>query len=461
MAQWRALPANLDKRAMNNFEGGLNVGRPSFELKGDMSTDEVGFSTDEFPALLTRKGRTTYGTSGAAVTRLLTNYAQTHLFRAVGGKLQYHNGTDWTDIATLTDADWDATNFNNKLLITNGTDNVKQWNGTTLSDLSASAPKGKYITNDTVRVWIAKDDVLYFSGFLAESDWTSAENSGSVQYYTPNGGSITGLKNFANHICIWKKDSFAEIFGTNYYNFRLIENSNDIGCVSFKTIQEVGDTLFWLGQNDVYAYKGGRPIPVGQRVRKYLNDINQTYIDKCFGGTDGLRYYLGLVTGANTEPDTLLIYDPRYDIWRVRSLNENFRYSAQFNNLWYIGDSAGQTWKMNDGTTDNGTAISWSVTSKPFDEGLPDTEKEYYEMHIQAYLPTGSTLTVSVSTDDRGTTFTPVYTATTDDMAQNMNIIIPLDTVPITEWFRYKLSGTGPVTIYKVTRYFRVQPTQH
>lgn len=466
-AIWRTTPSQSEQRQDNKLNGGINNSFTAMNIKDNQSTDEYGWDTDEYPALTTRKGRSPYGLTGSAQTNLLTKFKDTHMLRAVGTTLQYDNAGTWTNITgTFTNTDWDATNFEvaaaDAVILTNGTDNVKYWNGSTLADLNASAPKGKYITNDTVRVWIAKVDILYFSAFLDAQDWTTAENSGSVQYYTSDGGDITGLVNFANHIVIFKKRSMAEIFGTDYFSFKLIENSNDIGCVSFKTIQEVGDTLFWLGENDVYAYRGGKPVGIGmQQIKDHINDINATYVSKCFGGTDGTKYYLGLVTGANTEPNVLLIYDPRYQIWRIQSLISGLRYSVLFNNQWYAGDSTGLTYKMNDGTSDNGTAISGLWISKVFDEGFPEAEKEYFEMHLQGYIPTDSTLTVYVSTTDRDSSFTSVYTATADDNTQSMNIIIPLDTVPITHYFRYKLVSSGPVEIMNVQRYFRIHPVQH
>lgn len=465
MAIWQGSQQLQGSRAENNFSGGLNVGVPSIEVQNNQFTDGYGWNTDKFPALHTRNGKTNYGASGPSRVNLLTSYGTKHLFRAVGASLEYDNLGTWTNVANLNvGTDMDATNFNNKLLITNGSDPVKVWDGTAISDLSANAPTGKYITNDTIRVWIAKGDILYYSAFLNETDWTTPENSGSVQYYTPSGGDITGLTNFANHICVFKRNSFAEIFGTNYYNFRLVENSNQIGCVAYKTLQEVQDTLFWLGETDVYRYQGGKPIPIGQPIRKYLDAINKPLAYKCMAATDGVKYYLGLVTGTGNDVNVWLFYDTRYNIWGVSSLNDRYTYATLFNNEWYTGDETGQVYKMS-GTTDNGTAISYSVSSKAFDEGIPEAEKEYYELHIQAYLPTGSTMTVAVSTRDRdlgdGFDFTDIFTATSDSVAQGMNIIVPLDTVPITKWFRYKIYGTGEVEIHNVERYFRVHPVQH
>lgn len=449
------------RRQESDFGGGTNTGFSAFDLQDNESTEEHGWDTDKHPARVTAKGRTIYGASGAAVTRLLTNFGNTHLVRAVGAQLQYYNGSAWTNIAgAVADADWGATNFNDLLLLVNGTQRMK-WNGTTLANIGGSPPAGaKYITNDNVRVWMAEGDTIHWCAFQNQDNWTAAEDSGSVQYYTPNGGVITALTEFYGDKWVFKKDSMAVIKGTNYYNFSLVSVSNDIGCVNHKTVKEVGDTLFWLGENDVYAHQGGKPISIGQKIRKYLDAINRAHIDKCCAITDGLRYYLCLVTGAATEPNIRLVYDPRYGVWEVGHSAglEKYRYSAQLNNVAYAGDSTGQTWRFNDGLTDNGAPIAWSITTRPFDEGYPEAEKQYKELHLQGFFPEGATLQVAVSTTDRGDDWTvidfdPLATAA---VTQNKNCIIPLDAVPLTNWARFRISGTGPVEIQQMQRYFKV-----
>lgn len=464
---WRG-SKQKDKRGQHNFEGGLNTGLSSFDVKDDQYISGFGWETDKHPALITRKGRQPYGIAGTGITRLLTSFGNAHLVRAIGTALSYNSsGTTWTAITgTFTDADWDACSFDlggAVLILTNSVDPVKYWNGTTLTNLSANAPLGKYITSDISRVWIAKDDVIYFCKFQDPTDWVAAEDSGAVQYYTPRGGNITALTVFQSLKCVWKKDSFAVIYGTSFFDYRLVDISNDIGCISFKTVQEVGSTLYWLGQNDVYTFSGGYPVAIGEPIREYLDDINTTHLDKCFAGTDGLRYELGLVTGANTEPNILLTFDPRRkgNPWNVKSEINGLRYSATFDNVLYCGDYLGQTYKLNSGTDDNGTAIPWEVVTKDFDEGMPEAEKEYYELHLQIDAPTGTTLTVQASVD-QGETYTTVGDPiTTDTVAQNVNMIIPLDTVSISNWIRFRISGSGQFTLYQVQRYFRVQPVMH
>lgn len=455
--------ASRKLRQENNFSGGINQGVEPFALNPNESADEFGFDTDDHPFISTAKGRTAYGASGGAETRLLTAFGQTRLIRAVGTKLQWDNAGVWADIpGTFANADWDATMFevngSPALILTNGIDNVLYTtNGTTVSNLSVDAPKGKYITNDTIRVWIAKDDMLFWSKFLDATNWTATEDAGSVQYFTERGGNITALKNFYGDKYVWKKDSMAVVQGKNFFTFKLEEISNDIGCVSFKTVQEVGDTLYWLGENDVYEFRGGLPRAIGQPIRKYLDRINPSQIDKCCAITDGIRYYLCLVVDSNTEPTVRLVYDPRYKIWRVPGLNENYRYSVRFNNVAYVGDASGQTYKFNDIP---GTG-NWSITMGPYDEGFPEAEKIYAEMHLQGHFPAGTTLELSVSTTDRGDDFVILDNDLMNDSeAQNDNILIPFDTVPLTHWLRYKLSGSGAVTLYRTQRYFRTAAVQ-
>lgn len=460
-----------NKRGIADFSGGVNTGSPPFYIQDSQSIDEYGWDTDEHPSLKTRKGRTPYGALTVGITRLLTNFGNTHLVRAIGTALSYNSsGTTWTAIAgTFADTDWDATNFDVSgpvLILTNGTDNVKYWNGSTLADLNAvDAPKGKYITADNRRVYIAVGDTISFCAFQDATNWTTALNAGTVQYYTSNGGDVTALKCFEGNVWAFKKDAFCLIFhtGDSRATHRLVEISNDIGCIAYKTVQEVGSFLFWLGQKDVYIGAGGNAAPIGEPIRSFLDSINTTYIDKCFGGTDGIRYYLGLVTGANTEPDTLLVYDPRRkrEKWHVQSQITDLRYSATLNNVWYNGGSTGQTYKMNDGTTDNGTAIPFMYETKDYDEGFPEAEKEYFELHLQITAPTGTTMTVQASVD-QGTTYTSVGDPiTVSSVAQNVNIIIPLDTVPLGNWIRFKISGSGQINIFRIERYFNVLPVQH
>lgn len=467
-AQWQIPSAAGNKRGAFNFEGGLVTGAPSFNLKDDQSVNESGWDTTAHPALHTRLGRKPFGSAGNGMTRLLTNFGNTHLVRAAGTRLQYFNGSDWADISgSWTDTDWDATNFDVNgpaMILTNGTDAVQYWNGSTLAALSEKAPKGRFIASDNRRVYIATGDSVNYCAFQDATDWISAENSGIVEYYTSNGGDITALKSFEGQIWAFKKDAFCLIFHTGdaRATHRLVEQSSSIGCVAYRTLQEVGSMLFWLGQNEVYMGSGGAAMGIGFPIKRYLDAVSPDYAPYCLAGTDGIRYYLGLTQGASNVPSMWLVYDPRYKKWRVYDSNvSDMRYSAILNTVWYCGGQSGTTYQMNTGTSDNGSAIPWTVETKDFDEGMPEAEKEYYELHIQYSAPSGTSLTVSVSTDMGNTYQTIGSPVTVTRGVVNANYILPLDTVELCNWARFKFSGSGEFTLHAVERYFRYQPVQH
>jgi hypothetical protein len=469
---WKPLPSGLDKKTYMEFKDGLNRGSPSFEVKDTQFIDGYGWSTDAYPSLSTVAGRTTYGTSGGAVTRLLAPFGQTHMVRAVGTKLQYNSsGTTWSDITgTFADADWSYANFDvggPVLLLTNGTDEVKKWNGSAISDLNATdAPQGTLIAADNRRVYIAgianEGDYIYYCAFQDATDWTG-DGSGTVEYFTNLGGPITALYCFQGQIWAFKKNAFALIFHTGdaRITHRLVEGSNNIGCVSQKSIVEVGEYLFWLGADDVYMGAAGAASQIGQPIRYYLDNINAAHLTKCSAFTDGHRFYLNLVVGSDTEPNTQLIYDTRYSTWYPGMMSKGYRYGVLFNNIPYASDSTGQTYKINDGTTDAGSAIAYQVVTKDFDEGIPENEKEYWELALQYKAPTGTTLILEASVDQGVTYYQIGDPITTGNIAQMGNEIIPLDTLPLGNWVRFRLTGTGPFTLYRMTRFFRIQPFQY
>lgn len=471
MAKYRAINR---KRSANNFTDCLQTDLSPLFTKDSVIADGYGWDFDGYPAIKVRRGRTAYGSSGAAITRLLTNFGNTHLVRAVGTKLQYNSsGTTWTDITgTWTNSDWDATNFDiggPALILSNGTDICQYWNGTSLAAIS-QMKKGKYVASDNLRVYTAgvsgEEDVIHYCAFQDALDWTSTLNAGAVQYYTERGGPVTALKSFQGRIWCFKKDTFGIIFhtGDSRNTHRLVPKSNNIGCASYKTVVETQEYLFWLGMTTVYMGAGDSAMDIGKPIKRYIESLNTTAIQNSFAFTMNENYYLCIPTGSNTQPDTCLVYSVRYEKWLPYSITlGGLRFGASLNNQAYAADENGQTFKMNNGTTDNGTAISYQVESKPFDDGIKEAEKELWELHMQGYFPAGSTLSVSVSPFDQGDDWTTItYDPMTEQSyTQNKNLIVPLDTVPLCFFYRYRIEGTGPVTIQEVQRYALIAPVQY
>lgn len=470
MAQWNLYPKGIDTRGDNREEvslsGGIYTGVNSFDIKDEQTVNEYGWDTDEhYPAKSTAKSPIAYGTSGGARTNLLTNFGNTQLVRAVGTSLQYNSSGTWQNISgTFANSEWGAANFDVNgpaLIMTNGTDAVRYWNGSSLSTLSA-APRGRIIAADNLRVFISdvpaddSQDQIHYCKFQDATDWTAAENSGMVQYYTANGGPVTAMIAFGGCIWVFKKDAFALIYHTGDQRafYRLVPSSDNIGCVNKKTLVDMGQFLAWLGADDVYIGSAGAANRIGEPVRTFISRINQTHLNKCCAFTDGLRYYLNLVIDNATEPNIRLVYDVRFRVWQVSGINEQYIYGTRFNTGVYAGNPLGITYRLNAGNTTG----AWMVETKDYDKS--EAEKEYNEIRIQMYAPPGTTVNFQVSTD-QGTTWTAIGEPIVgNSSAQNQNIIVPLDTVPLAHWIRFRFSGAGPFRLYGFERYFKHMPIQ-
>lgn len=462
-AQWQALSANLNRRAEWTFSGGVNTGNDSFDIKDQQSTDEFGWDTDDdYPALVTSNIPLLLGTSGASTTRLLTNFGNISLIRQVGVNIQKWDGSTWSNIGTFSNVDGSATNFDitgQALIISNGTDVPQYYNGTTMNALSAM-PKAKYITSDNLRVFAANavgdqsPDLIHYCKYQDPTNWSAPQDSGIVQYYSSNGGEITAITTFADRIWVFKKDSFARIFHTGDATtpYRLVPNTDNVGCVNNKTLVPVGQSLFWLGLSDVFVGEEGSAMRIGEPIRSYLDRINTAQIANCSAFTDGLRYYLNLVLDDATQPNFRFVWDTRYRIWRISQINEQYRYGIYFNGKPYASNANGETYQIN--AIENSS--SWMIESKDFDRS--EQQKEYHLLYIQCSLSVGGTLQVEASTD-RGTTWTTIGDPiVSNGVTINDPILIPLDTLNLGNWGRFRISGTGNLRLYSLQRHFRIMP---
>lgn len=472
----KKLPQFQQVRGTNNFTEGIVTNTEPAFVDDSAMIDGYGWDFKSYPALAVRGGKEAWGDAGG-VTYGLFNYANLYLIRANGDTLQWNdNGTHWSNIGgTWARTDWDATMFDiggPAMILTNGTDQPGYWNGTSLTGI-LQMPKGKYLASDNLRVYTAgvsgTDDYVYYSAYLDAEDWSTPSNYGYVEYYTPQGGPVTALKTFNGNVWVFKQDACAVISNTGDARsaHRMDQVSNFIGCVSFKTVKQVSDGLFWLGLQNVYMTTGAQPIPIGDPIRKYLKAMNKSFQSECCAFVDDQNYYLCLPINTN-HCDTCLVYSTVYKKWLPYSITMNgTRYGELFNNGdiggAFTGDTNGQIYKMNAATTDAGTPIPFSVTSKPFDDGMPEAEKEVYEMHVQGKFPVGTTLTIGTSDQDEGDNWENIDfdPAKLQAWLSNRNLIVPLDRGPLSNYYRYQMSGTGQVQINSIQRYSRIQPVQY
>lgn len=478
MAVWQSTSSKSQVRSANNFSKGLNTQVSPFFVDENTIVSGYGWDFDQFPAIKTRAGMTKYGGIYDAVPALMTTY-EDYLIRAFNGKIQLNRpvfNQTWTDVTgTYSGGIWSATNFDisgQALILVDTSSGGYYFKVSSSPQIMAipQMPPGRHITSDNLRVYVANTnqhpDYIYYSGFQNALDFTSAGNSGFVQFYTPTGGAITGIYSYSGSVWVFKKDAYAILYhtGDSTLAYRLVPMSDTIGCASAKTIAEVGSYIVFMSSDDVYIGSGDSVSSIGGPIRSFIKSINESVIDNAFAFVKGKRYYLYIPSSSSTFAALCFVYDLEYGCWLPHTASApGFAVATTLGKYPYTTDILGQSYRLFDGTTDYGTAIPWSIQSRPFDEGAKEAEKELWEMHILGRFAAGSTMTVQVSPRDDLTEWYPIEydPLGTNAATQNKNLIVPLDTMPLCNYYSYRLSGTGDVTIQEVQRYSRIQPVQY
>lgn len=480
MAVWQSPSSRSQVRSSNNFSKGINREVSPFFLDDNTMIDGYGWDFDEFPAIKSRKGMSLYGLSADAQAYMMATFDNYVLVRAVGNAIQYNDpvgGAFWSGAAgTYTGGIWSYANFDVNgpaLVLLNPTGGgyyfkVNGSNGTMTA--IPQMPKGRFVTSDTLRVYVAnvgnEKDYIYYSGFQNALDFTSQSNSGTVQFYTPSGGGITGIHSFGGSVWVFKQNAYGILYHTGDATlaYRLVPMSDTIGCVSSNTIAEVGPYIIFMSEDDVYIGAGDSVSSIGGPIRKYIKAIGASVRTNSFAYANGQKYYLFIPGAGKGNPDLAFVYDLRFQSWLPYTATApGLLAGTMLNGIAYTTDFRGQTYRMDNSTTDYGTPIPWMIQSRPFDEGVKEAEKELWEMHIMGRFTAGSNMTVQVSPRDDLTEWYPIEydPLGTNAATQNKNLIVPLDTMPLCNYYSYRLSGTGDVTIQEVQRYSRIQPVQY
>lgn len=176
-------------------------------------------------------------------------------------------------------------------------------------------PVSNFIISHANRLYAASKHAsyLYGSGLRKHTIWQSATNSIAFEFDTPDDETCSGIASYAERLLFFKPHCMYEIYGTDpLTGYSTAKLSGSIGCMSHRSIKEVGGALYFLGDKAVYEYRGGSlPQNIGLPVKKYLD--NAVNMQKSAAASFKNRYYLSLEQeGGN---GVILIYDTESKMW--------------------------------------------------------------------------------------------------------------------------------------------------
>ena len=443
---------------------GVNTYNTPFELQKTELVSMKNLSNRVYPSLRTRRGTSSnFGTSNTSnyITDFngagVRNSSSIHITDGTVWKYYNSTGAAFVNITTqLTDSRAVILEFNTETdrytFLTNGTDR-KYWDGSAVAD-STGSPSTKLYTVDDYRLYALTGSVLQCSAIGTITDWTTTDDADTIAV-TGMQGTGTAIIAYNDMVICFSDQTMHILYGNDPGDFQLMDPINS-GCVGHKSLTVHNGVLYFLDYDEFKVFTGGLPVEIGQKVKTYLEDINYTYKDNiiCKGWRRWI--YLSIPYGASqTTNNYTLEYDTETKTWCVWDVGyDDF---VTIGEDLYGVDTDGKIRKINTGTTDDGTAITWEATTGVW-EGIPlRGRKVVSDIWAIVDLPSGSTMTISYSTTVDNDDFTTLASFTADSDEQNTRIKVPTSILQNITWYRLKISGTGNATIHYIEPHIRVK----
>lgn len=298
----------------------------------------------------------------------------------------------------------------------------------------------EFICESNYRLWGVKDNTIYSSKFSDPMNFQVFAGLASDSYSIEVGseGKFTGCMAYSSHICFFKENTLHKLYGTKPSNFQ-INTVNVYGVQSGceRSMQIVNEQLLYKGVGGIYAYTGGVPELISEKLG------NNRYSD-AVACCDGEKYYISMKQGDKWN---LFSYDVTKNIW----LREDDTHAVDMifhDGKVYFIDIRGCLYYI-DKTADRSN-IEWGATFCTMHETMNE-RKGYSKFHLRMDMAAGAWLSVEIKTDN-DTKWKQVYT-THNEKAKTVSIpIVPTrcDSIDI------RLRGKGKCTIKAFVREFTV-----
>jgi hypothetical protein len=258
-----------------------------------------------------------------AITDKSLYYYNTSSWDAITSNLLAGDSSDFVDAQIVySENDGDFI-----VVICNGVDNVKKYNGAATSDLFTgfTAKYSRSLDNFHFYGFIVEGGINYGQQIrwadIGKPEVISTGLSGAI-FLSKTSDLVTGFGILRGALAVFKERSIslATTTGNSTMPVMIQENVMDIGTRSPKTIANIdGDTLIWLGNDkDVYITDGSQKVNVSKIIRPLLGDrIDENYIVKVFGKVlPTMKWYiLSIPTTGNTEPNETWVFDYEDMVW--------------------------------------------------------------------------------------------------------------------------------------------------
>lgn len=378
-------------------------------------------------------------------------------------------------VVTLASHDW--------FVFTNGVDTPRRYNGTTCEVIPNLPSSGNTVcrlvavfNNHLILAHTTEGGTAYpqrvrRSDTGDPTNWTTG-NAGYDDLFDSE-DFIIATAEFGPYQMFYRERSIVRCgwLGTEdkLFDFETVVTGE--GALSQDSVLDLGDYHVFVGNSNIYEYKGGFDVePIGDDVYDMLfgndGELNASYKQRSFGfyaeELDEILFFFP--TGSDVNPNKFYRYNMSRKAWFTRTLSEAVvgfgLYQATNDKTWndLIGTWADQTWNWNSrsvtansptthlcgadvnqvyeynytATTDAGASISYEVETKDFGHPRYMIRYDTFDFRMK-----GTNVLVEYSIDE-GLTWTTLYTITNSALTR-----VVRQKQIISQWLRLKLTGSS------------------
>lgn len=304
---------------------------------------------------------------------------------AVNGTVAYYNnGGTWTATRSglTTGRKTRFVNFTDRAFMVNGAEAMATWNGSSASPWSTTynvggAPVGNFIEVYKNRVWAQNGSnpsrIEYSSAVSSTGTLTWDSNEQFINVSPGDGEDLTGLKASPRALLVFKPAHIYRIFNHN-------EADPDpqifVGTYSNESIVVAKDGIYFHDWNNaaIHKYTGAYPEEISKPIRPYLEGVTLANRNDVAGWVDNDHVYesAGNITlNGVTFVNVVFRFTISSQIWTIYSYPEQILVATAYDDGAtrepVVGTDNGSVYRFNNGTTDNGTPITFSLVTRWYD----------------------------------------------------------------------------------------------
>ena len=252
-----------------------------------------------------------------------------------------------------------------------------------------SAPTMDYVCELNNRLWgcSSANHEIYASKLGDPVNWNCFEGISTDSYAVTVGsdGPFTGCIGHQGHALFFKEQAIHVMYGDRPSNFAL--NTSEFpgvksGCSA--SLQNVNETLYYVGINGIYAYDGAVPRKISENIIDALTDAVSTQEDD--------KLYMSLKMNGQ---QTVLCFDPRLGIWDKEN-DDTFIFATYGGGKGYFIDADGNLKSL---TGDDDSRLDWMLESPDIKENSI-MEKYISKLMFNFWLAKDTEAVVYLKIDD-------------------------------------------------------------